>query len=80
MQSIRIRHLGDKQMYWGTAGWTLNRVAAREFATRLEAIAFVLQRNIGHAELVVDGPGSSETALPMGETTAAETRGCVGSE
>jgi hypothetical protein len=58
----------------------LNREAAREFATRLEANAFVLQRSIGHVELVIAGPGTSETVLPIDETTTAETRGCVGSE
>ena len=39
-------------MYLGESGWTLNSEGAKVFDTPLEALAFVIHRQIGNAELV----------------------------
>jgi hypothetical protein len=54
MKKIRIRHQGDKSMFLGESGWSLNPENARIFAMPLEAIAFVAQHQISNAELVVE--------------------------
>jgi hypothetical protein len=77
MKTIRIRHAVDKALYFGPAGWSLNLDLAREFNTPLEAIAFIIQRQIGHAELVSNGlhGGRTETAVPMEvQAVAAQAR------
>jgi hypothetical protein len=51
-------------MYYGKGGWSLNPTEAREFATPLEAVSFVIQRQIGNAELVAK-TGKSERSLPL---------------
>jgi hypothetical protein len=52
MKDIRIRHRGDQQMYLGESGWTLNCGSAKVFDSALQALAFVIHRQIGNAELV----------------------------
>jgi hypothetical protein len=52
MKNIRIRHRVDRQMHFGKTGWTLNSASAMVFDTPLEALAFVIHREILNAELV----------------------------
>ena len=63
--SIRIRHSGDKELYFGKSGWSLNPSDAREFTTPLEAVTFVVQRQIGHAELVARDDARIEVACQV---------------
>jgi hypothetical protein len=71
---ILIRHSGDKQMFYGPLGWSLNREQAREFKTPLEAITFVLRQRLEHVELVLrPREGSSEEVFRMDEPANAQT-------
>jgi hypothetical protein len=54
MKNIRIRHRGDRTMYFGETGWTLNSENAKVFNSALEAMVFIIQRRIGNAELTAD--------------------------
>ena len=63
MKKIRIRHRGDKGMYFGELGWSLNSENARVFTTPLEAVAFVIRRQIGNAELVAEANREDEITV-----------------
>jgi hypothetical protein len=65
MKKIRIRHQGDKAMYFGEFGWSLNSEDATVFNTPLEAITFILQRQISNAELVAERHEQGEVAVPI---------------
>ena len=65
MKNIRIRHQRDKEVFLGESGWSLNPAGARLFATPLEAIAFVVQRQIENAELVAEANLRGEVTVPM---------------
>jgi hypothetical protein len=65
MKRIRIRHCGDKGMYFGEFGWSLNSESARVFTTPLEAITFVIQKQIGNAELVAEENQKEEIAVSI---------------
>ncbi|HEY0551436.1 MAG TPA: hypothetical protein VGF13_17660 [Verrucomicrobiae bacterium] len=67
MKKIRIRHRGDRAMYFGETGWTLNSENAKVFETPLEAMTFIIRRQIGNAELIADtiDPLHREIALAV---------------
>ena len=66
MKNIRIRRRGDREMFFGESGWTLNAEKAKVFSTALEAVAFVVQRQIGNAELIAEGnEEGAEVAVPV---------------
>jgi len=52
-------------MFFGESGWSLNADSARVFATPLEAITFVIQRQIGNAELVAEENRKEEIAISI---------------
>jgi len=50
-------------MYFGELGWSLNSENARVFTTPLEAVAFVIRRQIGNAELVAEANREDEITV-----------------
>jgi hypothetical protein len=65
MKRARIRHLGDKSTFYGESGWSSNPENARDFATPLQAIAFIIQNKISNAELVVEGNQKEQFAVAV---------------
>jgi hypothetical protein len=65
MKNIRIRHRGDRTMYFGETGWTLNSENAKVFNTALEAMTFIIQRRIGNAELTADVVNEADTEIAV---------------
>jgi len=67
-------------MYFAEEEWTLNRRVAREFDTPLNAIAFAIQQQLDHAELVIHrlGAGREEVIVPLDRASAdAITSLCI---
>lgn len=50
-------------MFFGESGWTLNAEGARTFTNPLEAITFVIQHQLGNAELVAEEVSEGEIAV-----------------
>ena len=67
MNIIQIRDSTRREMYFAPDGWNLNRRVAREFNTPLNAIAFAIQQQLDHAELVIHrlGAGREEVTVPL---------------
>ena len=65
----RMRIFGNvtAEIIKGEFGWTLNATRAKTFATALQAIAFIIQRQIGNAELIVEAfePVRTEITVPV---------------
>ncbi len=52
-------------MYFGEFGWSLDPRNARVFTNPLEAVTFVIRRQIGNAELVAGENHKEEIAVSI---------------
>ena len=52
-------------MYFGESGWTLNSGNAKVFDSALQAITFIIHRQIGNAELIVEAFDPTHTEIAV---------------